>query len=73
MTAPTSTSVGKCTNRYSRENPTRAAMRKECEGRGETFIYNATSRGKLKNSLNMDAGKVKQLLEAGVQDRKSVV
>ena len=30
------------------------AMRKECEGRGETFIYNATSRGKLKNSLNMD-------------------
>ena len=28
------------------------AMRKECEGRGETFIYNATSRGKLKNSLN---------------------
>ena len=42
------------------------AMRKECEGRGETFIYNATSRGKLKNSLNMDAGKVKQLLEAGV-------
>ena len=41
-------------------------MRKECEGRGETFIYNATSRGKLKNSLNMDAGKVKQLLEAGV-------
>ena len=44
------------------------AMRKECEGRGETFIYNATSRGKLKNSLNMDAGKVKQLLDVLRED-----
>lgn len=41
------------------------ALRKECEGRGETFIYNAKSRGKLKNSLNMSAEELKNLLDNG--------
>lgn len=39
--------------------------RKKCEEHGETFIYNALSRKKLKNSLHMDADEVKSLLEAG--------
>lgn len=41
------------------------AHRKDCEGRGETFIYNALSRKELKNSLHMDADEVKNLLESG--------
>lgn len=41
------------------------AQRKTCEGRGETFIYNALSRKELKNSLHMDADEVNSLLEAG--------
>ena len=41
------------------------AQRKACEGRGETFIYNALSRKELKNSLHMDADEVNSLLEAG--------
>lgn len=39
-------------------------QRTECEGRGETFIYNALSRKNLKNSLNMSASEIKELLEA---------
>lgn len=38
------------------------ALRKECEGKGETFIYNAKSRGRLKNSLHIPASEVEQLL-----------
>ena len=41
------------------------AHRKACEGRGETFIYNALSRKELKNSLHMDADEVNNLLESG--------
>lgn len=41
------------------------ACRKACEGRGETFIYNALSRKELKNSLHMDADEVNSLLESG--------
>lgn len=40
------------------------AQRKECEDRGETFIYNALSRKKLKNSIHMDADEVKNLLNS---------
>lgn len=39
--------------------------RKKCEERGETFIYNALSRKKLKNSLHMDGDEVKNLLDSG--------
>ncbi len=38
------------------------ALRKDCETKGETFIYNAQSRGNLKNSLHMEPEEVKQLL-----------
>lgn len=41
------------------------ALRKECEGRGETFIYNARSRDRLKNSLHMSPEELKASLEAG--------
>ena len=41
------------------------ALRKDCESRGETFIYNAKSRGGLKNSLNMRAEELQELLNAG--------
>lgn len=41
------------------------ACRKACEGRGETFIYNALSRKELKNSLHMDADEVNSLLASG--------
>ena len=41
------------------------ALRKECEGRGETFIYNARSRGSLKNSLNMTPEELKAALDNG--------
>lgn len=40
--------------------------RKACEIQKETFIYNATTRVKLRNSLTMDTDKVQKLLEAGV-------
>lgn len=40
-------------------------LRKDCEAKGETFIYNAKSRGGLKNSLNMPAGEVEKLLASG--------
>lgn len=41
-------------------------QRADCESRGETFIYNVQSRKNLKNSLNMNAGEVKQLLDSGI-------
>ena len=41
------------------------ALRKECEGRGETFIYNARSRSSLKNSLNMTPEELKAALDNG--------
>ena len=41
------------------------ALRKDCETKGETFIYNAKSRGNLKNSLHMEHEEVKQLLASG--------
>ena len=40
------------------------ALRKECESRGETFIYNAAHRGSLKNSLVMPADEVQRLLDS---------
>lgn len=40
-------------------------QRKSCESRKETFIYNAQSRSHLKNSLNMDAAAVQQMLASG--------
>lgn len=39
--------------------------RTACEERGETFIYNALSRTKLKNSLHKSAQEVKELLDSG--------
>lgn len=39
-------------------------LRKECESKGETFIYNAQSRGKLKNSLNMSTAELQALLNS---------
>lgn len=39
--------------------------RKECEGQGKTFIYNTESRKYLKNSLNIPAEEVRQLLDSG--------
>ena len=41
------------------------ALRKESEGKGETFMYNAKSRGSLKNSLNLSKEEVQKLLDAG--------
>ncbi len=41
------------------------ALRKDCETKGETFIYNAKSRGNLKNSLHIEPEEVKQLLASG--------
>ncbi len=40
-----------------------ASCRKECEKRGETFIYNYESRLALKNSLSMSKGEVAGLLK----------
>jgi glutamyl-tRNA synthetase len=37
--------------------------RKECESRGETFIYNSSTRGALKNSLTLDKTETEKLLE----------
>jgi glutamyl-tRNA synthetase len=37
------------------------AMRKECEAKGEAFIYNHTTREKLKNSLTLSAEEVEKL------------
>ena len=42
-----------------------AQERTACESRKETFIYNAKSRTRLKNSLNMSPESVKEALEAG--------
>lgn len=42
------------------------SLRKECEKRGETFIYNAKSRSRLKTSLNMKPEELQQLLESGI-------
>lgn len=39
--------------------------RKEHEARGETFVYDASVRDSLKNSLHMDPREVKQLIAAG--------
>ncbi len=44
-----------------------ASCRKECEKRGETFIYNYQSRLALKNSLSMNKGEVADLLKKGRQ------
>lgn len=41
------------------------ALRKEYEGRGETFMYNAKSRGQLRTSLNMTYEDVQNLINAG--------
>lgn len=41
--------------------------RNECEAKGETFIYSATTRKQLKNSLNMSQEETAQLLDSGVQ------
>ena len=42
-----------------------ASYRKECEKRGETFIYNYSNRLSLKNSLSLSSGEVADLLEKG--------
>ena len=41
-------------------------QRKNCESRGETFIYNAQSRSGLKNSLNLSPEETNRLLESGI-------
>ena len=41
------------------------AYRKECEGRGETFIYNSGNRLSLKNSLSLSGEEVQKLLDKG--------
>ena len=43
------------------------AERREAEARGETFIYNHSSRGRLRNSLTLPAGECSKLL-AGSSD-----
>ena len=40
-------------------------MRKEYESRGETFMYNATVRQKMRNSLSLPAEETQRLLAAG--------
>jgi len=42
-----------------------ASYRKECEKKGETFIYNYSNRLSLKNSLSLSSGEVADLLEKG--------
>ncbi len=42
-----------------------AAERASCEARGETFIYNAVSRTRLKNSLNMPQDEVERYISSG--------
>lgn len=42
-----------------------AALRSECESRGETFSYDAKSRGSLKNSLSLPSEEVKHRIDAG--------
>ncbi len=42
-----------------------AALRSECESRGETFSYDAKSRGSLKNSLSLSSEEVKRRIDAG--------
>ncbi len=40
-------------------------IRSTCEGKGETFTYNAETRTKLRNSLSMPKGDVEKLIAAG--------
>ena len=40
-----------------------AARRTEAESKGETFMYNAASRGSLRNSISLPASEVQRLLE----------
>ena len=42
-------------------------LRADCESRGETFSYDAKSRGKLCNSLSLPADEVQRRLDAGEQ------
>ncbi len=42
-----------------------AALRSECESRGETFSYDAKTRGSLVNSLCLPAEEVKRRIDAG--------
>ena len=44
-----------------------AALRSEAESRGETFSYDAATRGRLKNSLSLPADEVKRRIDAGEQ------
>ena len=41
------------------------AIRKDYESRGDTFVYDASVRGSLKNSLTMDKEEVDQMLASG--------
>ena len=40
--------------------------RQKCEESGDTFIYNATSRDRLKNSLSMSPNEIQEVLSSGV-------
>lgn len=40
-------------------------LRKEHEAKGETFVYNAGNRESMKNSLSMDARRVKEIIAEG--------
>ena len=44
-----------------------AALRSDMESRGETFSYDAKTRGGLKNSLSLDADEVRRRIDAGEQ------
>ena len=44
-----------------------SALRAECEGRGETFCYDARTRVKLENSLSLPAEEVQKRIERGDQ------
>ena len=58
--------VGSGNAYYSFDTPEELeSLRKECEERGETFIYNAMSRGQLKNSLTMSKEDTERLLASG--------
>ncbi len=43
------------------------ALRSACEAKGETFSYDAKTRGGLKNSLSLPADEVKRRIDAGEQ------
>jgi glutamyl-tRNA synthetase len=40
-------------------------LRKEYESRGETFVYDSSTRAYLKNSLNLDATRVQSMIDSG--------